>query len=147
MAENRTKGKEAKKQKEQANLKRKPDAKTALVVDTKRQKEQVSHKRKFDATLNSISEYKPPVPKISKGEKTLSTKQDLERYFGRPLDEEANQLIDAGKQDLTIIPTVIEDAVMGLADEIIDRPGEFLDPNKWFAKMLRKRKNDEVYGV
>lgn len=103
-----------------------------------------TQKRKHSVMINELDSLSR-TEKPAKAVKTLSTKQDLERFFGKPLDEEANQFIDAGKQDLTVIPTIIEDAVMDMAHEIIDRPDDVVNTNHLLAKILRKRHHDEIY--
>lgn len=106
-----------------------------------------SVKRKYrKGEYEDIPDTPVKVAKTS-GHSSLSTKQDLERYFGKPLDEEANSFIDAAKRDVTIIPDYVEEASMDVVDEAMDHPGDFLEPEKILAKLIRKRKHPQVYTV
>lgn len=105
-----------------------------------------NRKRGYDDLKGDELSTALPPPKVQIAEKeSLSTKQDLERYFGKPMDEEANEFIDAVKQDMTVVPTLVEDVVMDVVDEALDKPDEFLEPEKFMAKILRKRHHTELY--
>lgn len=73
--------------------------------------------------------------------KTLSTRGDLERYFGKPLEDEVYDVVDAAKRDITVLPDLVEDATIAMIDEAMNDPDAILNPNQFLAKMIRKRKH------